>query len=312
MPSLVQLEYIVAVDTWRHFATAAEKSFVTQPTLSMQIKKLEEELGLIIFDRSRQPVVPTLAGEAIIKQARTVLNEALKITELVRQLQGQIAGELKVGIIPTLSPYLLPRFAGNFLKKYPEVTLQITEMLTGQIIEALKKDMIDAGILVTPIRNQEINCIPLFYEKFVLYAAAGENITNLPYITDNQLDKTRFWLLASGHCFRSQALNICNAQRLRQQDPLQFESGSLETLIRLVDTEGGATLIPELAALDMPEHRQKQLIQFGKEPMYREVSLVYSRHFAKEHLLKVLEKEIRVALPQDMQQKDSKTIVEFE
>ncbi len=312
MPTLIQLEYIVAVDTWRHFATAAEKSFVTQPTLSMQIKKLEEELGLIIFDRSRQPVVPTLAGEAIIKQARIVLNESLKITELVRQLQGQIAGELRLGIIPTLSPYLLPRFAGNFLKKYPEVTLQITEMLTGQIIEALKKDIIDAGILVTPIRNQELNSIPLFYEKFVLYAAAGEGLTNLPYITENNLDETRFWLLASGHCFRSQALNICNTRRLRQQDSLQFESGSLETLIRLVDTEGGVTLIPELAALDIPASRQNQLIQFGQEPMYREVSLVYSRNFAKEHLLKVLEKEIRATLPHNMQHKDSKTIVEFE
>ncbi len=312
MFTLIQLEYIVAVDTWRHFATAAEKCFVTQPTLSMQIKKLEEGLGLVLFDRSKQPVVPTLAGEAIIKQARIVLNESQKITELTRQMQGQIAGELKLGIIPTLSPYLLPRFAGNFLKKYSEVTMQVTELLTSQIIDALKKDIIDAGILVTPIRNQEIHSIPLFYEKFVLYAAPGENLSDLPYITEDKLDQTRFWLLTSGHCFRSQALNICDAQRLQRQDALQFESGSLETLIRLVDTEGGVTLIPELAAMDIPAHRQEQLIQFGQEPLYREVSLVYSRNFAKERLLKVLEKEIRATLPQSMQQKKQKTVVEFE
>lgn len=312
MITLIQLEYIVAVDTWRHFATAAEKCFITQPTLSMQIKKLEEDLGILIFDRSKQPVVPTQAGEKILLQARQTLKEAQKIAELVKLEKGKITGELRLGIIPTLAPYLLPRFVGNFLHSYPEVQLHVQELLTSQIINALKKDQIDAGLLVTPLHHSDLTIKPLFYEKFILYTNNIKLPKETTYLSSKNLKDTRFWILASGHCFRNQTMNICKHQELNKQQSFQFESGSLETLTKLVDTEGGATLIPELAALDLNDQQSKQLIQFGEKPVYREVSLVYSRNFVKANLLKLLEEKIKTSVPQYMLEKNEKEIVELE
>jgi LysR family hydrogen peroxide-inducible transcriptional activator len=312
MITLIQLEYIVAVDTWRHFATAAEKCFITQPTLSMQIKKLEEDLGILIFDRSKQPVIPTQAGEQIILQARQTLKEAQKIYEIVKTEQGKIGGELKLAIIPTLAPYLLPRFVGNFINTYPNVQLHVQELLTDQILDALKKDQIDAGLLVTPIHNNDITIKPLFYEKFVLYA---KNL-NLPEKTSffniQNLKNTKFWILASGHCFRNQTLNICNQEEFNKQQTFQFESGSLETLTKIVDIEGGATLVPELAALDMTDEQKKQLLQFGEKPVFREVSLVYSRKFVKAKVLNLIEATILNSVPKHMLEKGNKVIVELE
>jgi LysR family transcriptional regulator, hydrogen peroxide-inducible genes activator len=162
--TITQLEYIVAVDTHRHFAKAAEQCFVTQPTLSMQIQKLEETLGSKIFDRSKQPVIPTEIGEEIIQQARIILNEVKKIDQLISDKQGILKGELKIGIIPTLAPYLLPLFLQPFLKKYPDVTIKVKEMTTDIIVEKLKTGRIDAGLLVTPLQEASIKEYPLFYE----------------------------------------------------------------------------------------------------------------------------------------------------
>jgi len=312
MITLIQLEYIVAVDTWRHFATAAEKCFITQPTLSMQIKKLEEDLGILIFDRSKQPVVPTQAGVLVLQQARQTLIEAKKIAEIVKFEQGIISGELKIGIIPTLAPYLLPRFVGDFINSYPKVQLHVQELLTNQITEALKKDQIDAGLLVTPFTNSDLTIRPLFYEKFIVYTNHINLPENTTYLSSKNLKDTRFWILASGHCFRNQSLNICNQQEVARQQTFQFESGSLETLTKLVDTEGGATLIPELAALDLNEQQSKQLVQFGEKPLYREVSLVFSRNFVKAKLLKLLEEKIKASVPNYMLEKGDKEIVEIE
>lgn len=310
MFSLIQLEYIIAVDTWRHFATAAEKSFVTQPTLSMQIKKLEEDLGIIIFDRSKQPVIPTETGRAVIEQARKILAESKKINEIIKQSQGIIAGELKLGVIPTLSPYLIPRFTGPFLKKYPDVTLQVKEMVTADIIQSLKKDQIDAGLLVTPLHDERIEEKPLFYEQFLAYKGKQEKFETKEFILPEDLSEKRFWLLSSGHCFRNQMLSLCNSNS-NNKIRFDFESGSLETLIRLVDTEGGVTLLPELATIDFSSVKQKQLIQFGKKPVHREVSLVYSRNFVKEKLISAMASEIKASIPTHMHDVKNKNVVEW-
>ena len=171
MVSLIQLEYIVAVDTYRHFATAADKCFVTQPTLSMQIKKMEEDLGVIIFDRSKQPVVPTLAGEKIIEQARDVLAESKKIEQIARESKDIMTGELHIGVIPTISPYLLPRFSGEFRRKFPGVDLKVKEMVTERIAESLLKGTIDVGILVTPLNEKGVFEMPLYYEEMLIYSS---------------------------------------------------------------------------------------------------------------------------------------------
>ncbi len=300
--SLVQLEYIVALDTHRHFVKAAEHCSVTQPTLSMQIKKMEELLGVVIFDRSKQPLIPTDAGRKIIAQARKVLDGAKTIPEIVSAYQDTVAGSLRLGIIPTLSPYLLPRFIGKFTKKYPLVELHVHELMTSRVVEGLQQDQLDAGIIVTPLEESGIEERPLFYEEIRAYVDPKHDY-NQGEISIPSLRKERLWMLTEGNCFREQVLNICAMEKQGEvAQGFSFESGSLETLRRLVDAEGGATLLPELAAIDLPEKRKRQLRTIRPARTFREVSLVFSRSFSKQRLLGLLEDTIQqaVSLPTEM------------
>lgn len=313
MISLIQLEYILAVDAYRHFATAAEKCFVTQPTLSMQIKKVEEELGLLLFDRSKQPVIPTDAGKIIIEQARQVLQEFKKIEDLAEEQKKTISGELRIGIIPTLSVYLLPLFAGPFSRKYPKVSLQVQELETETIIALLKKDQLDVGILVTPLHDTAIREKPLFYEEIQLYTHPDHPFSKQEPIGVEDIAQPGLWLLTEGHCFRHQVLNLCayNNRKNEEKMPFRFESGSLDTLRKLVDAEGGFTLLPELATIDLPEDRQFQVKRFNQPRPLREVSLVYSRHFAKERLLQLLSAHLQETVPPALQDKERGMVVEW-
>jgi len=207
--TLVQLEYIIAVDTWRHFATAAAKCFVTQPTLSMQIQKLEEELGVRLFDRSKVPVVPTVEGVEIIQQARVVLKEAERLGEIVRERKGEMVGELRLGILPTVAPYLLPLFLSSFLQQYPGIRLTVIELTTEAIVERLKKNLLDAGVLVTPLHEPGIFEQPLFYEEFVVYVSPAEPAYKKRYVLADDIDVRHLWLLEEGHCLRSQIMHLC-------------------------------------------------------------------------------------------------------
>lgn len=313
MPTITQLEYIIAVDTYRHFGIAAQKSFVTQPTLSMQIKKAEEALGVVIFDRSKQPVIPTDIGELLIAQARTVLREAQKMDELVADYQNEVSGRLRIGIIPTLAPYLLPVFVGNFIRKYPKISLQIKEMQTDAIAEALKNDLLDLGLLVTPLQDPVIHELPLFYEEIKLYLHP-EHIFLEQYperVPSAALQETDMWLLSAGHCFRNQMINLCELrQELSTSSllPFEYESGSLDALQRLVDKEGGYTLLPELA---VSENAQGLIKSLSLPIPLREVSLVYVRNFAKIKLLELLKEEIISAMPPAMFDKNRGQLVEW-
>ena len=298
MASLAQFSYIVALDTHRHFVTAAEKCFVTQPTLSMQIKKLEEELEVVIFDRTKQPVVPTLIGEKIIAQARTILSEHIRIESIIQQEKSIIAGSLVIGIIPTLAPYLLPLFIGDFSRKYPALEIKVVELLTEEIIEQLEKNLIDVGVLVTPLEEVGIVEEPLFFEKMLVYTHPNHSFGKRKDIDLIDIASRDIWLLSEGHCFRSQVLNLCTFQP-RKEMRLLFESGSIETLCKLVDREGGFTLIPELAALEMPT-KQEQIKAFGQEAPLREVGLIFSRRYTKAHILKRLKMSIQEAVPAEM------------
>jgi len=230
MVSLVQLEYIVAIDTYRHFATAADKCYVTQPTLSMQIKKMEDELGVSIFDRTKQPIIPTDVGKEIIEQARTILREAKGIEAIVANHRKEIAGELRIGVIPSLAPYLLPLFMNSLANEHPNLQLKVREMITDDIEEALKKDLIDVGILVTPLHNPTIKEEVLFYEEIMVYASEGHIFTEKPAIAVKELAAPDLWLLSSGHCFRSQVLNLCSYHDTHRHSlPFEYESGSFET-----------------------------------------------------------------------------------
>lgn len=202
--NLQQLEYIVAVDQHRHFARAADSCYVTQATLSMMIRKLEDELDAVIFDRSRQPVVPTDAGRRLIEQARIVLKEAALLRQITTEASGELNGQLRIGIIPTLAPYLLPYFLSSFLQKYSGVQVRINELNTAQITEQLAQDKLDVGILATPLPNEGLKTDPLFYERFFVYTSKDEKVLRKKYVAPEDLDTARIWLLQEGHCLRSQ------------------------------------------------------------------------------------------------------------
>lgn len=308
--TFTQLEYLVAVDSWRHFASAADHCFVTQPTLSMQIQKLEEELGLKIFDRSKQPVMPTEAGTEIIEQARKILQERNSLLETVQQKKGILTGELRIGIIPTLAPYLLPLFVQSFTKKYPAIKLVVQELMTELIIERLREGKIDVGILVTPLRETAIQEYVLFYEELMAYVSRKNAMYEKTYLLPQDIDPDKLWLLEEGHCFRSQIANLCELQKMsRAGSRFDYEAGSIETLRRMVEMNDGITIIPELATLDMPG-RQTQLIRpFRKPSPMREVSLVVHRNLVKKRLIDRLRAEILDAVPDKIKKNKTNYIV---
>ena len=312
MVTLTQLEYIVAVDTYRHFGKAAESCFITQPTLSMQIKKLEEDLEIIIFDRSKQPLIPTDVGQRVIEQARIVLKESEGIINIVKEHKHEVSGMLRIGIIPTLAPYLLPIFIGRYKKLYPNIHIKVVEKTTNEIVKLLQKDLIDVGILVTPLKEEKIIEKPLFYEEMLVYINPENELHKKETLTLKDIAIPEIWLLSDGHCFRDQVINLCSfLGTLDSELPFHFEAGSLETLMNIIDREGGITLIPELAKLGMSQTRLNNVRSFSNLKPLREVSLVYSRHFSKHKLINLLWREIKAALPQELQSEGRGTVVEW-
>ena len=312
MITLTQLEYIVAIDEYRHFATAAEKCFVTQPTLSMQIKKLEDELGVIIFDRSRQPVVPTDLGAKLIEQARMTLSATQRIKEIIQEEQQEVEGTLKVGIIPTLAPYLLPVFIGPYIRKYPAVKVEVEELVSEEIIRRLKRDMLDVGLFVTPYHDEKIVERPVFYEEMLVYAHPDSELLKKKEVGHEDIVTSDIWMLGNGHCFRNQVVNLCEMSASQHKNlPFEFESNSLETLMRIVDVEGGFTLIPELALQYMSPEKKKQVRSIANTKPLREVSVIYSRHFTKQRLITLLCDEIKSVVPAHMLKRDRGMIVEW-
>lgn len=307
--TLVQLEYIVAVDTYRSFVGAAEKCFVTQPTLSMQVQKLEEMLNVKIFDRSKQPIIPTEIGAQIIEQARLVLQESQKIKEIISSQQQDVVGELKVGIIPTVAPYLLPKVISAMMEKYPELKLLIWEYTTEEIIHHLKTGVLDCGILATPLADNAIAETPMYYENFVTYISKNSKLYKKKTIDADDLEDENIWLLNEGHCMRSQVLNICRSTKHNRLQGLTYNTGSVETLIRMVDINNGATLLPELA-LEELSNKQLSKVRYFKSPEpVREISLATHKNFIKRRMLNALKEEILNVIPKTMKQKKKKDVV---
>ena len=313
--NIQQLEYLVAVDTHRHFARAAQSCFVTQATLSMMIKKLEDELDLTVFDRSKQPVTPTDTGAQLIEQARIILKEIARFKEMAQQSVHGLHGDLRIGIIPTLAPYLLPHFLPPFLASYPDIKLIISELTTDQITEKLAKDQLDVGILATPLHKEGFQELSLFYEPFSVYVANPESqALKKKYLLPEDLDLDHLWLLEEGHCLRTQIMNICELQKQQSgKHAMEFGAGSIESLLKIVDINHGITIIPELAAIDLPP-RQKECLRSFKAPVpVREISLVTYRHYVKKRVLEVLEQSIKNSLKplESHLQKKDKAIIEL-
>ncbi len=306
--NIQQLEYIVAVDTYRHFAKAAEASFVTQPTLSMMIQKLEEELGVKIFDRGQQPVQPTPIGTLIINQARIIVSQVKQVKNIVDEEKGVLQGNLRLGVIPTIAPYLLPELIRLHNLSNNEVELVIEEATTDQILEKLIAGTLDVGLLATPLNNDRLREHPIYYERFFAYVSPEEtSLYAKRELSEEDLNINRLWLLTDTHCLKNQILKLCNMRRKRNVHTLlSYEAGSIATLVNIVDNNSGLTIIPEMALRHLSE-RQQQNVRPLKSPVpVREVSLVTRKEFLRERMLDILTQEIRASVPQEMLSKNLK------
>ncbi|MDX1759856.1 MAG: LysR substrate-binding domain-containing protein [Arenibacter algicola] len=286
--TITQLQYVLAVAEYQNFTLAAEKSFVTQPTLSMQVQKLEDELDILIFDRSKKPITITEVGAKIVAQAKNIVNEANRIKDIVDQEKGFIGGEFTLGIIPTIMPTLLPMFLRTFIKKYPKVNLIIKEQNTENLIRNLQDGHIDAAIAATPLEIEFIKERPLYYEPFVGYVPPNHRLGRIAELVPEDLEISDVLLLRDGHCFRDGVINLCNASKNYQEEHFQLQSGSFETLINLSNEGLGMTLLPFLNTIELDD-KKKQNLKFFKNPSpAREVSLIYHKSELKIQITEAL------------------------
>lgn len=286
--TITQLQYVLAVAEHKNFTLAAEKCFVTQPTLSMQIQKVEEELSILIFDRSKKPIQLTEIGEKIVTQAKNIVNEANRIQDIVHQQKSFIGGEFRLAIIPTIMPTLLPMFLNNFIKKYPKVKLIIEELNTDEIIVKLNNGYLDAAIAATPLNEEKIKEVVLYFEPFVAYVPENNESFIKKEITIDDLNIDEILLLQDGHCFRDSVLNLCKSTKNSEKSHFQIESGSFETLIKLADEGLGTTLLPYLHTLDLKETDKLKLRHFAEPKPAREVSLIYPKSELKIQIIDAL------------------------
>jgi len=286
--TITQLKYVLAVAEHQNFTKAAQKTFVTQPTLSMQIQKLEDQLEVLIFDRSKKPIELTQIGKKIVNQAKNIVNEANRIQDIVDQQKGFIGGEFKLGIIPTVMPTLLPMFLKAFTNKFPKVQLKIEELNTDDIIHKMADGHIDAAIAATPLKQEQIKERVLYYEPFVGYVPQSHRLFPKKAIDVKDLNINDILLLEDGHCFRDGVINLCNASKSDHEDSFQLESGSFETLVKLSDEGLGMTLLPYLHTLDLQAKQKKNLHHFNEPTPAREVSLIYPKSELKIQIIDAL------------------------
>lgn len=297
--TLQQLEYILAVNQFRHFAKAAEYCRVTQPTLSAMIQKLEEELDTRIFDRSQQPVCPTPVGIHIIEQAQNILVQANRIKNIIEEEKHSLTGTFKLGILPTVAPYLLPRFFPQLMKKYPDLDIRVVEMKTNDIKKALQTGEIDAGIVASLAGMEELQQTPLFYEQFFAYVSREDALFNNEVIRTSDLNGEQLWLLDEGHCFRDQLVRFCQMKSARASQ-LAYHLGSMETFMRMVESGKGVTFIPELAVLQLGDTQKELVRPFAIPCPTRQVVLLTNKNFIRYTLLEALTKEITLSVPKEM------------
>ncbi len=286
--TITQLQYVLAVAEYRNFTLAAEKSFVTQPTLSMQVQKLEDELDVLIFDRGKKPIAITEVGKKIVAQAQNIVNEAHRIKDVVDQEKGFIGGDFNLGIIPTVMPTLLPMFLKTFITRYPKVNLIIKEQNTESLIRNLQDGHLDAAIAATPLEIEYIRERPLYYEPFVGYVPKNHRLAKAQKINPKDLDINDVLLLRDGHCFRDGIINLCEVPQNFENANFRLQSGSFETLVNLADEGLGMTLLPFLNTLVLDEEKKKNLRYFENPSPAREVSLIYHKSELKIQITEAL------------------------
>ena len=297
--TIQQLEYILAVDQFRHFAKAAEYCRVTQPTLSAMIQKLEDELGVKLFDRAVQPVSPTKVGEKVIAQARVILSETSQVKDIISEEKQSLSGTFRLGGLPTIAPYLLPRFFPQLMEKYPELDVRVTEMKTQDIRQALRDGEIDAAILASILDEPSLSEEILFYEQFFGYVSRKEPLFKHEVIRTSDITGERLWLLDEGHCFRDQLMRFCQMEAVKLNQ-MAYRLGSMETFMRMVESGKGITFIPELATFQLSAEQKELVRPFAIPRPTRPVVLTTNKDFIRTSLLTVLKDEIRAAVPKEM------------
>lgn len=290
--TIVQLEYLVAVASYGSFSAAAEHCCVTQPSLSMQIKSLEDELGVILLDRSRKPVIPTEAGEVVIAEARNTLEAYGNIHESVAGLKGETAGRLRLAVIPTISPYILHKFIPAFVHSYPRVELEIRDMETADIIEALKRDQIDAAIVAGGTCGEGIIEHELFTDRFYAYVSPNHPLAVRKNIAIEQIDMTDLVMLSSGNCMRDQVIELCKAKAAKPSSQYSFISGSIDTMMRIVDCTNTLTIIPEMALEYIPARNMPRVKTLSRGATSRKIAIAVRRTYIKKSIVNALNKTI--------------------
>ena len=289
--NLQQIEYIVALDELKSFSKAAEACFITQATLSTMVKKLEQELDMVIFDRKKNPIITTDYGKEIIEEAKKILIHSNNIKFLPSKLKGKIEGDLKLGIIPTIASNLLHRIIPNLLNKYPNLKLKITEITTNNIINQLKTGEIDVGIVSTPLPKNEFEEEILYYEKLMVYGKIKNS--QIKYLSPKDIAYEKVWLLEQDNCLSNQIINVCSLSPKILYTNLDFKPNSFDSLINMVDNTDGLTLIPELYHMDLAKEKKVKVIDFNSPYPVREVSLIYNRPYAKLRLINAFAEEIK-------------------
>ncbi len=295
--NIQQLEYIIALDTHRHFVKAAQSCGVSQPTLSTLITRLEEELDITIFDRSCHPIKPTEIGEKLIAQAKVTLFHLSQFKELAFNERQVNTGKLRLGVIPTVAPYILPLLFNEMRKKYPQIELQVSEQQTHIIVEQLKKAELDMAILATPLNIDGILEIPLYYEKFLAYISPTEPLHAETEIQSHLMPTEHLWVLKEGHCMRNQIFNFCE---INTEYSNIYEAGSINTLIGIVDVNGGYTVIPELHSPLLTETQQANVRPLSSPIPVREISLIIRQDYVKQTLINSLVDSVKNVIPEHM------------
>lgn len=291
------MEYIVAVDKYRHFARAAESCGVTQSTLSTLIQKLETELDVIIFDRNSHPIKPTELGEEIISQAKVLLYNASQIEELVSSHKGERGGKVRLGVASTIAPYILPKLFKYITQEHPDIDLYAEEARVGAIIKKLERAELDIALLATPINNSQLLEIPLYKEHFVAYISPNEDIYYESNLETSQLSIEKLWALQEAYCPNSGSLPFCHTKSGKRAT---YQAGSVETLVKIVDENGGYTIIPELHIPLLGENQQKNIRHLHNPKPSREIAFIVRKEFVRERLLNILADGIKQIIPPQM------------
>ena len=294
--TLQQMQYIVAVDKYRHFVKAADACGVTQSTLSTMIRNLESELDVTIFDRSAHPVCPTDIGEKIISQAKVVIYNMEQLNEIPLMEKAISGGNVVIGIIPTVAPYIIPKFF-NKVHKYPGLDVHIIENTTANLVDKLKKAEIDIAILATPLGEIDTLEIPLYYERFYAYVSPDDPLWTQEMIGPNDLPGDELWVLQEGHCFRKQVSTFC---KMNTSHATAYESGSISTLIKVVDENGGHTIIPELEIPYLSELQKQNIRPVAEPEPVREISMMIRNDYVKERILNIISEIIKEIIPDNM------------